>query len=137
MAQIVLDASVIAKLFLKEEGSDTAIRLKDGHVEGKIEILAPSLMKYELISALKSKHFSKNEIKLASEVVRDYGFSVIELDDQLFDRVAELSIDYNISAYDASYLALAEEAAALLCTADEKLLSKAKKLPFVKPLSAF
>jgi predicted nucleic acid-binding protein len=137
MAQIVLDASVIAKLFLKEEGSDIAIRLKDGHVQGKIEILAPSLMKYELISALKSKKFSKGEIKLALEVVRDYGFSIMELDDGLFDKVAELSIDYNISAYDAAYIALAEDTGVILCTADGKMHGKVKKLDFVKPLSEF
>ena len=137
MAQIVLDASVIAKLFLKEEGSDIAIRLKEGHVQGTMEILAPSLMRYELISALKSKNFSKNEIKLALEVVRDYGFSVIELDDRLFDKVAELSVDYNISAYDASYVALAEDTGVLLCTADGKMHGKVKKLDFVKPLSEF
>jgi predicted nucleic acid-binding protein len=137
MAQIVLDASVIAKLFLKEEGSDMAIRLKDGHVEGKIEILAPSLMKYELISALKSKNFSKNEIQLALEVVRDYGFSIIALDDELFDKVAELSIDYNISAYDAAYIALAEDTGVILCTADEKMYGKVKKLDFVRLLSEF
>lgn len=137
MAQIVLDASVIAKLFLKEEGSDTAIRLKDGHVQGKIEILAPSLMKYELISALKSKNFSKNEIKSALEVVKDYGFSIIELDDELFDKVAELSFDYGISAYDAAYLALAEDLSVILCTADGKMHGKVKKLDFVKPLSEF
>jgi len=137
MAQIVLDASVVAKLFLKEEGSAIAIRLKDGHVEGKIEIVAPSLMKYELISALKSKNFSKNEIKLALEVVRDYGFSIMELDDALFDKVAELSIDYNLSAYDAAYIALAEDTGVILCTADEKMHGKVKKLGFVRLLSEF
>jgi predicted nucleic acid-binding protein len=137
MAQIVLDASVIAKLFLKEEGSDIAVRLKDDHVEGRIEILAPSLMKYELISALKSKNFSKNEIKLALEVVKDYGFSTIELDDELFDKVAEIACDYNVSSYDASYIALAEDLGVILCTADGKMHGKVKKLDFVKPLGEF
>ena len=53
MDQLVLDASVIAKLFLKEKGSDIAIKLKDMHVKGEIEIIAPSLLKYELLPIMK------------------------------------------------------------------------------------
>jgi predicted nucleic acid-binding protein len=135
MVQIVLDASVIAKLFLKEEWSDAAIRLKDSHIEGKIEVTVPSLLKYELMNALRYKNFAKEEIKEALEVVRDYGFSIIELDDRLFDKVAELSVDYNISVYDAAYIILAEDTGALFYTADKKVLLKVKKLKFVKHLS--
>lgn len=137
MDQLVLDASVIAKLFLKEKGSDIAIKLKDMHVKGEIEIIAPSLLKYELINILKYKNFTKTEIKEALEVIRDYGFSIIELWDTLFDKAAELSTDYNISAYDASYVALAKDADTQLCTADQDLLDRVPKLKFVRHISEF
>lgn len=137
MDQIVADASVIAKLFLEEEWSGVAIRLKDSHVIGKIEVIAPSLLKYELMNTLRYKNFAKNEIKEALETIRDYGFGIIELDDLLLDRVAELSVNYNISIYDAAYIALAEDTDALLYTADGKMLLKVKKLKFVKHMSEF
>ncbi len=137
MDQLVLDASVMAKLFLDEEGSDKAIELKDRHVKGEIEIMAPSLLKYELINALKSKRFSKNQIKDALEVVRDYGFSVVDPEDAVFDEAIELVSDYNISSYDASYVALAKGLETEMCTADQKLLDKIPKLKFVKHLKEF
>lgn len=134
MVQVVLDASVLAKLFLEEDGSDAAAGLKDSHVEGKIEIVSPSLAKYELMNVLRYKGFTKEEIKEALEAIRAYGFYMTEFDDALFDRTAELSVDHNISVYDASYIALAEDTGALLYTSDKKLLLKVKKLKFVKHL---
>ena len=135
MEQVVLDASIIAKLFLKEEGSDTAIKLKDRHVRGEIEITAPSLLKYELINLLKNAHFSRDEICDALKAIRDYGFSVIELSDELFDSAAELSVNHSITSYDAAYVALAKDIDTLLYTADRKLLLKVKDLKFVKHLA--
>ena len=137
MEQIVLDTSVVAKLFLKEELSSNAIRLKDKHIKGEIEIVAPSLLKYELINALKSKRFTKVEIKEALEAVRDYGFSIVDPEDQALDNAAALAVDYNISSYDASYVALAKDLESELCTADGKLVEKASRLNFVKHLSEF
>lgn len=137
MDQLVLDASVVAKLFLKEEWSGKAIGLKDRHVKNEIEIVAPSLLKYELMSALRSKGYSKNEIKDALEAIRDYGFSVIDLEDTVFDDAAELMTNYNVSSYDASYIALAKDLETHMCTADQNLLDKVPKLKFVKHLKEF
>lgn len=66
-------ASVIAKLFLGEDGSDIAIRMKGRHVYGAIEVMAPSLVLYELINVLKCKRFSGGEIKMALEAINGYG----------------------------------------------------------------
>lgn len=137
MEKVVLDTSVILKLFLKESGSDIAIKLKDRHVKGMIEIIIPELLKYELINVLKYKGYVKEEIIEALEVIRDFGFSIIELGDVLFDMTAAFSVDYDISSYDATYVALAKKEDALLYTADKKLLSKIKKLKFAKYFTEF
>ncbi|MGD0728463.1 MAG: type II toxin-antitoxin system VapC family toxin [Candidatus Micrarchaeaceae archaeon] len=137
MAQIVLDTSVIAKLFLKEDGSDIAIALKDEHIKGKIDILMPNLVKYELINALKYKNYTKHEIIEALEVIRDYGFLISELSDKIIDKIAEISIDYDISAYDATFIAYAEDIEAIFYTADQKLLTKVKEIKFVRHFSEF
>ncbi|MCL5419410.1 MAG: type II toxin-antitoxin system VapC family toxin [Candidatus Marsarchaeota archaeon] len=137
MDQIVLDTNVIVKLFLEEEGSDTAVKIKDAHIEGKVEVMVPSLMKYELVNVLKYKNFEKEEIKEAIEAVRDYAFSVVDVNDFVVNKIVDFSVDYNISAYDATYVAFAYHIGALFYTADDKMLLKVKKLNFVRPLSHF
>ena len=137
MDQIVLDTSVIAKLFLEEEWSDIAIKIKDAHVQGKIEIAAPSLAKYELINALKYKNFGKEEIKDALEVIRDYAFLIVEPSDLVINKTADFSMDYGITAYDATYVAFANQLGKTLYTADNKMLLRVKKLNFIKHLTSF
>ncbi|HIH50428.1 TPA: type II toxin-antitoxin system VapC family toxin, partial [Candidatus Micrarchaeota archaeon] len=137
MAQVVLDTSVIAKLFLKEEGSGTATAFKDSYIKGKIDIVMPSLVKYELMNVLKYKGFTKREIIEALEVIRDYGFLILELEDAVINRTAEISVDYDISAYDATFIAFAQDVGAMLYTADRKLLAKVRQVKFVKHFSEF
>lgn len=137
MAQVVLDTSVIAKLFLKEEGSEIAIAFKDNHIKGKIDIMMPTLVKYELINTLKYKGFTKQEIVEALEVVKDYGFLVMEPNDAVVNKIAEISVDYDISAYDATFIAFAHDIGTVLYTADRKLLTKVKAIKFVKHFNEF
>src|ERR1700684_4195091 len=98
MAQVVLDTSVIAKLFLKEDGSEVAIAIKDHHIKGKIDIVMPSLVRYELVNLLKYKGFKKHEIVEALEVINDYGFLILEPDDAVIKEIARICVDYDISA---------------------------------------
>ena len=48
MEQVVIDTNVVVKLFIKEENSDSALKLKDSYLAGKIDITVNSLMKYEI-----------------------------------------------------------------------------------------
>lgn len=137
MDRIVLDTNVVAKLFLKEEWSDVAVTIKDNHIQNKVEVVTAPLLKYELISALKSKNFNKEEIKEALEVIRDYGFYVVELNDLVFNKIADFVEEYDISAYDAAYVALAHYMGVVFYTADNKLLLKVKKLGFVRHMKEF
>ena len=132
MLQVVLDTSVVAKLFLDEPYSEKALDIKDKHLGGELEVMAPSLLKYELINTLIYKRFTSEEVNEAIEVITDYGFSFVELDSVTFNRIAELSVKYGITAYDAAYVAIGSLSNADVYTADEKLLEKVKKLNFVK-----
>jgi predicted nucleic acid-binding protein len=97
----------------------------------------PSLVKYELMNVLKYKGFTKREIIEALEVIRDYGFLILELEDAVINRTAEISVDYDISAYDATFIAFAQDVGAMLYTADRKLLAKVRQVKFVKHFSEF
>ena len=40
--EVVVDASVIVKWFVEEEGSDKSLKLRDRYIEGEIRIIAPN-----------------------------------------------------------------------------------------------
>ncbi len=57
--EVVVDASVVVKWFVKEEGSEEALRLRDRYVEGEIQIIAPELITFEVLNALYFKRLSR------------------------------------------------------------------------------
>lgn len=137
MEQVVIDTNVIVKLFLKEEYSDFALKLKDSYLAGKTDIVVNSLMKYEFINVLKYKKFSSAEIKLALQAIADYDFQIEEFSDPIADLTSDLAVKYNISSYDASYVALASSLGYTLYTSDTKLINKISNLKFVKHIKEF
>lgn len=137
MEQVVVDTNVIVKLFLKEEYSEFALGLKDSYLAGKIDIVVNSLMKYEFINVLKYKKFSSAEIKLALQAIADYDFQTEEFSDPIADLTSDLAVKYNISSYDASYVALASSLGYTLYTSDTKLINKISNLKFVKHVKEF
>src|SRR6266540_2476528 len=54
MALAVVDASVVAKWFLKEENTLSARRLREDFLEGSLRLRVPSLLPFEVLNALKS-----------------------------------------------------------------------------------
>ncbi|MDG6936019.1 MAG: type II toxin-antitoxin system VapC family toxin [Nitrososphaerota archaeon] len=137
MEQVVIDTNVVVKLFIKEEHSDSALKLKDSYLAGKLDITVNSLMKYEFINVLKYKRFSSVDIVLALKAIDDYGFQVEELSSEAASLTSELAVKCDISSYDASYVALASLLGCKLYTADGKLIKKVTNLKFVKHIKGF
>ncbi len=137
MEQVVIDANVVIKLFIKEEYSDNALRLKDSYLAGNLDITVNSLMKYEFINVLKYKGFFTDEIKFALKAIDGYGFQVEKLSTQIADLTSDLAVGYNITSYDASYVALASLLGCKLYTADGKLIKKISNLKFVRHIKEF
>lgn len=50
---MVLDASVILKWFLEENGSNKALKIKESHVAGTSTITTPDIVIYEVGNALR------------------------------------------------------------------------------------
>lgn len=121
----VADASIVAKWFLEEDSSENAIQLRDSFVTGKLAIAVPSLLFYEALNALwHSGLFSEEELTLAARALSKYGFDVWEPKGKTYEQTAMLSSEYDISVYDASYVALALHLKANLYTADSELIQK-------------
>ncbi len=137
MDQIVIDASVFVKLISDETYSDKAYEIRDAYISKKLDILVPSLFPYEVLNALKySKAFNELELENAADAIEDYGFGNFEMNREFGKLIAKLVTKYNITVYDASYVALATMIKSELYTTDQKLIDKIN-IDFVKHLKDF
>lgn len=128
---MVLDASVVLKWFLAfEEGSTEALDLLNHHISDELEIMAPALLQYEVINGLmvarKRGSIREEVILSAIEGFVNLSFRFIGLSGH-YSRIVYYCKVYNLSAYDASYLALAEAEQIPFITADERLYNAIRK----------
>ena len=139
MQDIIADASVIIKLFIKEEYTDAALEMINAYVSGDLTITIPSLLVYEVINAVKyskSKKFNTEQIALIASTLENYAFTTVHPTQEVLKEAIRVSVKHDISIYDAVYVALASTRKATLYTADQKLI-EATKLPFVKHIKTF
>lgn len=121
----VLDASVVIKWFIQEEGSDHALQLREEFYAGERELVVPDLLLYEIANALRyNPSFSADEIKESVRTLLDMEMEIITPTYSLLAKAIELAKDLDVTCYDAAYLALAEELGFEFITADERLYKK-------------
>lgn len=130
---IVADASVVLKWLLSDGEADreTALLLRQRHLQGEISIAAPDLLLYEVANVLLMKREDPQAVfegfqELYSADIRLHSFEPPE-----FFKAAEAALRYKITGYDACYVALAQILRCRLVTADERLLSRLKGVPHV------
>jgi len=142
LKRIVIDTSVVLKWYLvDEEYSQKALSILDKYVSNEIDILAPSLLEYEVINGLviakKRGRIQEKKILTAIDGFMSLEIKLINLS-LYYPRVIHYSKIYNRSAYDASYLALADDEGISLVTADKGLYNVVKKdLKWVESLGDF
>lgn len=123
---VVVDASVVIKWFIPETGVAEAERVLNDHMFGREDIFVPELLFYEVINALRYKMDIEQDAVNGFIVV----LSRLELkragtDEQFLNTMFSIAKEYDISVYDAAYVALAEVFDCRLVTADAKLAKKA------------
>lgn len=140
MKEIVCDASVIAKWFLDETNAEKALQLQQAYVEGLISLIAPDILPFDVLNALRSSNvFSIEELQTIARALSNYGVGLHPLTGTLADKTVDVAVTEEITVYDGSYVALAVLRDAICYTADEVLLhnlSKASKA-YVAHLSTF
>jgi len=123
--QLVVDANVVAKLYLKDEQyTDKADLLFSRFKRGEIHLLAPRLITYEVPAAVKRgvvrMKADEETWRTAIYSFESLGLLIIDDSDAKYEAM-RLAIKYGRSYYDALYLLLAEDLGCPLITADDKL----------------
>jgi len=137
LKQAVIDASVVLKWYLPDEKfGEKALGLLNRFISDDLEIMAPSLLEYEVINGLviagRRSRIKEEKITFMVEGFLNLGIRLVHIS-AFHSQVVHYCKAYNRSAYDASYLAVAEGEGAALVTADEGLFNSVKKdLSWVK-----
>ncbi|MDZ7771496.1 MAG: type II toxin-antitoxin system VapC family toxin [Balneolaceae bacterium] len=126
----MIDASVALKWFLKEEGTEEALRILDELTS----FIAPDLIFREMHAVL-TKRVRMNYLDLDEAIaINETDAGRLPCKHPLRIRIDafafELASTIPITLYDACYLALAIEFGTLLYTSDRKLVNGLKNTPF-------
>ena len=127
----VFVSSFIGALIIPDEKSSIADKMY-AKITNEDEKHAPHLLWYEVTNIFKNlirrKRFTIDEVLLfypklaAMRLIYDHEEGI-----DYSKKLLRLCNDYNLSAYDAAYLELAERKNAVLCTLDENLKRTAKQ----------
>jgi len=121
MSEIVVDTSVVVKWYVPEQHHEHARALRDEYLDGNFELVAPALMPFEAVNALKySGHYDGKGLEEASTSLPEYGIDLFALHET--GPVVEIATDLDITIYDAAYIALARTLDTKAYTADGNLL---------------
>ena len=123
---MILDTSVVAKWFLEEDDTQKALKIRDKYVRGEMDVEIPDLLIYELANVLRYKNFSEDEIRDAINSITEMDFLIIAPSSTLIHRAAQISLNEEISIYDAVYIAMSDYFDTPVVTADKKLYDRTK-----------
>jgi predicted nucleic acid-binding protein len=124
---LVLDASVIAKWYNKEQYSDRALRFMNGYIEGVLTLSEPIIVLYEVSNAIyKNPQLEASDalkaIKSLMSLLKDVVETPSSMDLWETMRLARM---VKTSFYDASYIYHAKKCNLKLVTADDDMSRKA------------
>lgn len=135
-SQIVIDASFFLKLLLPENKSNKAEKLWKNWIEDSVEVVAPTLIIFEVTSVLKNKVWrgilENNDAAEIIDQIKHFEITFIYTE-EILDVAWEVgSVLKTPTLYDCFYLALSKFLVIPLWTADKKLYNSAKrKFPFI------
>lgn len=121
--------SVVIKWFstYDEDDLDKALSLRKSIQEGSCVITTPDLLFYELSNALRyNPHFTEADVKDAIQSLYDMGFDIIGVEKEILHNSIEIAFKYNVTVYDATFLALSMKLDKPFVTADYKFFERIK-----------
>jgi len=123
-ASYILDASVVAKWFTQHEEPyrDKSIALRDLHCMGRCRLIIPELGLLEVLNAIR---YSPKAVEVdttdALTILMSLRLRLECLDWDVLRKTSSIAWAYDITLYDAVYIALAERLGFPFITADRAL----------------
>jgi predicted nucleic acid-binding protein len=139
---VCIDASILLKLVVEEADSDLVDRCWESWILNSVQVIAPSLSRYEVTAVLtqKAQGGQLSEALARSALSAALDMEEIEFVDSvdLHLRAWELACRLDLpSPFDAHYLALAQMRDCELWTADRRLYNSVKdELAYVRLVSS-
>ncbi len=129
----VIDASVALKWqFEDEEASNMAMVFLEDFIDGRIDLISPTLFPYEILNAINvainRKRIKEEAGYKAIHYINSLGVELRSLDD-LIGPVFNMARRYGLSPYDCAYMVLAEKEKCEFFTGDKKLFNSMKNRP--------
>jgi predicted nucleic acid-binding protein len=135
---LVLDASVILKWFLEEEYSDVALKIRENFYREICRIIEPDFLLYEFVNVLRyNPVYTEEDVIKAVNSLIETDIDIVLPTVELLEVAVNIAKKYDVTTYDAIYIALAKLISGVYVTADKKLYEKVKELKFVKFISEF
>ena len=140
--QLVVDANVVAKLYLKDEQyTGKADLLFSRFKRGEIHLAAPRLITYEVPAAIKRgavrAKAGEETWRAAIHSFESLGLLIIDDSNAKYEAM-RLAINYRCFYFDALYLLLAEDLGCPFVTADDKLIRALhRQLPYLISLASY
>jgi predicted nucleic acid-binding protein len=128
-AGYVIDASVGVKWFIEEREGDreAALAIRQRHITGLTQMIVPELFLLEVPNAIKAARRG-TEVELAEvlDVFADLGIQVERHSKEILRKTNAVAWAYNLTWYDAVYVAVAESLGFPMVTADDALVRKTR-----------
>lgn len=119
---LVIDSSVAVKWLNSQDEKDISSSdkiLKDTN-EGKVNLYAPELSKYEIGNALLNKKITVAEALLSLSTLFSIPITFVVMEEEDAAETYKLAFKYKMTYYDASFVYLASKLQATLVTANPK-----------------
>lgn len=121
METLILDTSVLVKLFSKDETSEQTVALLAKLNNKSLFITIPDIAVYELINSLKySKNAAPALIMDILDVIMKMNLRIVNFSQELLKISVKTMDKYEITIYDAIFIAMSDMEKIPLLTADYK-----------------
>jgi predicted nucleic acid-binding protein len=126
LSEAVLDASVVLKWFAADQrGSFEARKLRNDYEAGRLSVVVPTLLFLDLLNiAGRRWRWDEEALLELAEALGDLSFEVGKPELQLLASW----VARGLTAYEAAYVALAEERDLVLVTDDETIIELAPEI---------
>lgn len=106
---MIVDANVVLRAYFPDEEQSKAQALIRDHVSGRVQLIAPTLLVYEftnaVVQAVRRQRITAEE---GEAILSSFDGLAIQLEPVSWQQMLPLARQFDRSAYDAAYLALAE-----------------------------